>query len=114
MKSEKQDIPERESRDFQYLDIDGTRYLTQFNAKFPPAKRWSRPDKKNVNAFIPGTIQKVMVEPGNQVQAGDTLVILEAMKMRNRISAQESGVVKVVNVREGDQIPKGFLIMEFE
>ena len=96
------------------LNVEGTEYITRFTRKFPPPKMWSRPDRKKVLAFIPGTIQKVFVRSGQTVQEGDTLVILEAMKMRNQVKAEFSGKIRMVNVTEGEVVPKAHLIIEFE
>ena len=97
----------------QSLEIEGTHYMTKFNKKFPP-KMWVRPDEKEVLAFIPGTIQKIMVKPGQTVNAGDSMIILEAMKMRNHVKSGINGVVKNIHVAEGDMVPKNYLIIEFE
>ena len=96
------------------LNVEGTEYITRFTRKFPPQKKWSRPDRKKVLAFIPGTIQKVFVRSGQVVREGDTLVILEAMKMRNQVKAEFSGKIRLVNVTEGEVVPKAHLIIEFE
>ena len=52
----------------------------------------------NVVVPMQGTIVKVNVEVGQQVEAGDTVVILEAMKMENSVNAEKSGVVESINV----------------
>ena len=95
------------------LKIEGTEYETLFNKKFPPARPWKRPNQKEVLAFIPGTIQKVLVASGQTVNAGDILVVLEAMKMRNLVKSESSAVIKEVHVKEGDRVPKNHLIIEF-
>ena len=51
---------------------------------------------------MPGTILEVRVAAGDAVQAGDVLVILEAMKMENEIVAPQDGTVASVNVNKGD------------
>jgi biotin carboxyl carrier protein len=99
--------------DLKSLIIEGTDYKTNFNKKFPPAKLWSRPDRKKVLAFIPGTIQKVLVIPGQQVNEGDTLIILEAMKMRNLVKSDINAKVKAVYVSEGERVSKNQMIIEF-
>lgn len=96
------------------LIVEGTEYRTRFTRKFPPSKSWNRPDRKKVMAFIPGTIYRVLVESGQRVHEGDILVILEAMKMRNQVKAELSGKIKLVNVKEGEVVPKEHLLIEFE
>ena len=51
---------------------------------------------------------------GDKVKTGDTLLVLESMKMYNLMNAPQNGVIKKITVQLGEQIPKNFLIMEFE
>ena len=60
-----------------------------------------------VQSPLPGTILDVFVNVGDQVKSGQTVVLLEAMKMENNIEADCSGVVKSVNVRKGDSVLEG-------
>ena len=64
----------------------------------------------SVNAPMPGNILDVKVKPGDSVKAGDTLLILEAMKMENEISAPQDGTIASVNVRKGDVVNSGDLL----
>jgi len=63
---------------------------------------------------MPGKIVKVMTVEGAAVHAGDTLVILEAMKMENEIKAGIDGIVKSVHVTEGQVLESGYLMIEIE
>lgn len=60
-----------------------------------------------VLAPLAGNIFRVMVTPGQQVEEGDTLLVLEAMKMETQISAPHAGVIGSVSVREGDVVAVG-------
>ena len=60
--------------------------------------------ENSVAAMMPGAILRVLVAEGDEVQAGDVVVILEAMKMENEIHAHKSGVVKKVYVSPGDGV----------
>lgn len=60
-----------------------------------------------VVAPLAGTIFQVMVKPGDQVQAGEVLLVLEAMKMETEIRAQRSGVIANLDVKEGDSVTVG-------
>lgn len=71
-------------------------------------------DDKNVTAFIPGTIIDVKVKKGQEVKQGDVLVILDAMKMYNRLIAPSAGKVKEINVKPGDRVSKGALLVSIE
>ncbi len=61
-----------------------------------------------------GTIVKVAVEVGQSVQAGETLVILEAMKMENAVGAEKSGVVTSIRVKPGDAVSAGDIVAVVE
>jgi biotin carboxyl carrier protein len=95
------------------LEIGSVRYQTRLTSKFINRKSWERPDERKVVAVIPGTIQKLLVKEGEEVAAGTSLMILEAMKMRNEVRAAIQGVVKKIHVKEGEQVPKGYLLLEF-
>jgi biotin carboxyl carrier protein len=56
----------------------------------------------------------VQAQPGEKVAAGDSLVVLEAMKMENELKAGASGVVKSVRVAPGEAVEKGQVLVEFE
>ena len=60
-----------------------------------------------VSAPMPGKVLKVVAGEGTAVKAGDTVVILEAMKMQNEIPAPCDGTVKAVNVSEGSTVSAG-------
>ncbi len=62
---------------------------------------------KPVVAPLPGTINDIKVKVGDKVNAGDTVVILEAMKMQNNIEAETSGTIASINVSKGDAVMEG-------
>ena len=62
---------------------------------------------KSVVAPLPGTINEIKVKVGDKVNAGDTVVILEAMKMQNNIEAETSGTITGINVNKGDAVMEG-------
>jgi biotin carboxyl carrier protein len=63
---------------------------------------------------MPGKVVKVLTTVGAMVNEGDTLMILEAMKMENEIKAGVSGAVKAVHVKEGDVLDAGTVMIEIE
>ncbi len=67
-----------------------------------------------VTVPMQGTIVKVNVSVGQIVEAGDTVVILEAMKMENAVNAEKSGVVKRIHVATGDAVSAGDPVVEIE
>ena len=62
---------------------------------------------KPVVAPLPGTINEIKVKVGDKVNAGDTVVILEAMKMQNNSEAETSGTITSINVNKGDAVMEG-------
>lgn len=67
-----------------------------------------------VKSNMAGTVWKVLVKPGDSVEAGQDVLILESMKMEIPISAEVAGVVKLVKVKEGDFVNDGDLVVEFD
>jgi len=67
-----------------------------------------------IKAPIPGTISQVMVAIGDEVEAGQALLVLEAMKMENEIRAPRAGVVKLLNVNPGQRVTLNDLLAEIE
>ena len=63
-------------------------------------------------APLPGEVLSVEVAPGDAVRAGDTLLVIEAMKMENVISADSDCTVQAVHVRKGDKVEASQLLME--
>jgi len=68
-------------------------------------------DAKQVGAPMPGKIFKLLVNVGDEVKAGETLLSTEAMKMETNVKAKEDGVVKEVLFKEGDQVQQGDLLV---
>ncbi len=67
---------------------------------------------ENVVTQVPGTMWKVMVKPGDEVKAGDTLFIMEIMKTEVPHTAATSGTVKQVNIEEGQEgLDEGELVI---
>ena len=64
-----------------------------------------------INAPMPGTILRVLVEPGQAVKKGAVLLILEAMKMENEIMAAKDGIIATVNVTKNQQVNSGDLMI---
>ena len=69
---------------------------------------------KNIIAPLPGTIIEIMVQPGDRVSAGQTVAVLDAMKMENELLAEYAGRVVSVNVSEGERVPAGTEIITVE
>ncbi len=70
--------------------------------------------EKVVKAPMGGTVMKVLVKVGDEVKAGDTLIVFETMKMENELKSPYSGKVKAVNVKEGDMMETGQIVVVLE
>lgn len=99
---------------YKTLTIDQVNYKTTLNEKFLNRKEWVENDIRKIDAFIPGRVLSILVQEGQPVHEGDTLLILEAMKMNNRIMAPMSGTIKKIHVNTEDRVPKGRLLIEME
>lgn len=71
-------------------------------------------NKLEIGASIPGTIIKVLVNEGDEVKEGESLLVIEAMKMETNIVAASAGTVEVVLVQEGQQVKTGELLMKLK
>lgn len=65
-----------------------------------------------IHALIPGLVSRLFVKPGDKVEIGQKLLILEAMKMENEIDSPVAGIVENIQIKSGDKVEKGELIME--
>jgi pyruvate carboxylase subunit B len=65
-------------------------------------------------APMPGLVVRVLVQPGERVQPGQGVVVIEAMKMENELRTSTAGVVRSVPVKPGSAVEKGTVLVEFE
>ncbi len=68
----------------------------------------------NVDAHITGTVWKIEVDVGDSVQEGDTVVVLEAMKMEMPVEADDPGTVAEIRVEEGQSVNQGDTLVVLE
>lgn len=69
---------------------------------------------QKVKAPMPGLVVKILTSPGSEVEKGDPLVVVEAMKMENEIGAPVKGVVKEIKVNEKQAVEKGEIMIVLE
>jgi propionyl-CoA carboxylase alpha chain len=62
---------------------------------------------------MPGLVVSVNVAEGQEVKAGETLAVIEAMKMENVLAAERDGTVKKINAKQGDSLALDDVILEF-
>ena len=80
-----------------------------------PARNDSRPRfHQPLTAPMPATVLQVLVAPGSAVKKGDTVVLLEAMKMELPIRAPADATVRAVNCREGELVQPETVLIELE
>ncbi|HOP58348.1 MAG TPA: acetyl-CoA carboxylase biotin carboxyl carrier protein subunit [Bacteroidales bacterium] len=103
---------EKDEKELEVLNIDSTLYKTRLSKKFKEKKPYKTPDHSIVSSFIPGTVLDVVVREGQDVKKGDTLIIVEAMKMKNHIKSAREGTVKKIYVKKNDKIAKGNTLLE--
>ncbi len=114
-KEEKHDKKAEKKIRFRTMAVeDHSRYRTLLTDKFKNREKWVSPDDSKIISVIPGTVITVLVRKGQKVEKGDSLLILESMKMQNKITSPRSGVVKKIKVAAGQNIPKGYTMMELE
>jgi len=94
------------------LNINSTLYKTRLSKKFENRKSYSPAEPGLVVSFIPGTITEILVKTGQKVSKGDELVVLDAMKMQNRLKSPVDGTVTAINFKKGDRVSKGVVLVE--
>lgn len=67
-----------------------------------------------IQAHITGTVWKIEVEPGASISEGDTVVILESMKMEVPVEAEDSGTVAAIKCEEGQAVSEGDTLVVLE
>jgi propionyl-CoA carboxylase alpha chain len=81
-------------------------------ARLMPAKKLSG-SEKSVRCPMPGLVVSIAVAEGQEVKAGETLAVVEAMKMENILRAERDGIIKKIPVKPGDSVAVDAVIMEF-
>jgi len=113
------------------LEVNGTSYKIELEktietsktpklvrSAVPLPKTHEKKIHKNLNsttlvkAPLPGIITKILVREGDKVKAGDILMKMEAMKMKNNIETETTGTVKTIKVREGDNVLQEDVLIE--
>lgn len=113
-----------------HIEVNGTTYDIEIERKVkqsktpklvrPVKKGPSKPeiDKKDggsatpVTAPLPGSILKILVNPGDIIKKGQKLMVMEAMKMENQILASTDGVVENIKVQPGQSVLQGDVLLE--
>ena len=93
--------------------LENSVYYTEVPDSFKNRKPYNPPNEKLLTAGIPGTIMEVFIKEGQKLDTDDPVLILEAMKMRNKVNSALQGTVKKIHVKTGDIVRKGALLIEY-
>ncbi len=104
----------KETPEYVEFAVTARKYKTLLTKKYLNRKVWIDPNPYEIQSFIPGTIVQIPIKEGQIVKEGELILIVEAMKMRNRILMPFTARIKKINVAVGEKIPKDFLMIELE
>jgi acetyl-CoA/propionyl-CoA carboxylase biotin carboxyl carrier protein len=108
------------------VEVNGKRFDVAMWVPAPSGSGRSRPRRSSgtsggggagsgqVAVPMQGTIVKIMVEVGDEVEAGQSVIVLEAMKMENNVNADKSGTVIEIKVAPGDTVGGGDVVLVIE
>jgi methylmalonyl-CoA carboxyltransferase small subunit len=80
----------------------------------PPMEAGSVKEDKVCRSPVSGIVASVIAQPGQSLQVGDVLLVLEAMKMETQVTAPVAGKVAAINVKAADSVQSGQILVEFE
>ena len=103
-----------EEKELRELVIQGAVYKTKYSRKFEERDVWETPDTNKFYSFIPGTIIDIYVKPKQKVKEGETLLLLEAMKMQNQVRMPFDGEIVKIYVQKDEVIPNRHLMVEIK
>ncbi len=103
-----------EEKEYKDLIIQGVIYKTTFTKKFENRVNYETPNENLLYSFIPGTIIDIFVKPKEKVKEGETLLLLEAMKMQNQVRMPFDGEIVKINVKKDEIIPNRYLMIEIK
>ena len=103
--------------DCAWVTIQGRR----FRVAITDPRRWSTKkatahgqDRENIIAPMPGKIVRVLVKPGDRVESGQGILVVEAMKMQNEMKAHRAGRIGALPAREGETVSAGAILATIE
>lgn len=103
-----------EQKELKNLVVQGAVYKTTYTWKFENRVKWEAPNPNLIYSFIPGTIIDIYVKPRQKVKEGETLLLLEAMKMQNQVRMPFDGEIVKIHVSKDETIPKRHLMIEIK
>lgn len=103
-----------EQEKLQEIIVHSAIYQTSYTKKYINRKVWEEPNFNHIKSYIPGTVVDIFIKEGQKVGAGDSIMILDAMKMYNDIKMPFKGKILKINIIKGQKIPKNFVMIEIE
>ena len=113
-KTELTELTMKKNEKLGVLNIDSNLYKTRISSRFANRKPYKLIDPHMILSFIPGTVLDILVKPGQRVRKGDSLMLLDSMKMQNQLKCSIDGKVKSIMVSKGDRVSKGMVLIEIE
>ncbi len=104
----------KEAPEFVNFAVTARKYKTLLTRKFQNRKVWVETNPFLIQSYIPGTIIQIPVKEGQVVKEGELLMIVEAMKMMNRVQMPFTAKIKKINVTVGNKVPKDMVMIELE
>jgi len=99
---------------YQSFVVNSAIYKTLITKKFANRVNWVKPDENKILSFIPGTIVSIVAKEGQMLKEGESILILEAMKMLNDVNMPFDGKVVKIHVSIGEKLPKNTMMVEIE
>ena len=96
------------------VQIDGNHLYAEVDLGFHKHSKAISQSTGQLVSPMPGLIVDVLVNEGDQVNIGDTLLVQEAMKMQMKIRTASAGTIKKINTKAGNQVEKGVLLISLE
>jgi len=101
-----------EEKELKPLIVQGAIYQTQYTWKFENRVNYETPNENLIYSFIPGTIVDIFIKTKQKVKEGETLLLLEAMKMENQVRMPFDGQIVKIHIKKDETIPKRHLMIE--
>nr|WP_068890666.1 acetyl-CoA carboxylase biotin carboxyl carrier protein subunit [Pedobacter panaciterrae] len=113
-------VSENKSDKTSIIKVNGTLYSIEIEDQYDQLLKQLGMDNaqaskvSEIKAPMPGLVLSVLVTEGQEVNKGDSLIVLEAMKMENVIKSPASGIVKNILVRKTDKVEKNEILIQFQ
>ncbi len=82
--------------------------------RYAMRKVFTAVNANHITAFMPGTVGQIFVKKGEKVKKGETIIILQCMKMNNELQAPFDAKVKAIPVKTGENVVKDAILIELE